>query len=76
MTEEKSLSEKFTEERKKINTEIHDERVQAHCHTTINKIEDAVKEFVKLLEEDCLNELGVDICDQVSKRAGEIFNET
>jgi len=46
-----NLSNKFTEERRKINTEIKDERCIAHCHTTINKIEEGVKKTFKELKE-------------------------
>jgi len=42
-----NLSDKFEEERRKVNTEINDERVEAHCHTSINKIEQGIKEFIK-----------------------------
>ncbi len=48
-----TLSDKFTAERRKINSEIPDERVQAHCHTTINKIEEDVNEFVQRLKDKC-----------------------
>ncbi len=44
---EENLSNKIATERRKVNTEINDERVEAHCHTSINKIEQGIKEFLK-----------------------------
>lgn len=45
-----NLSEKFEKERGKINSQISDEQSIAHCHITINKIEDGVKDFIKKLK--------------------------
>ena len=56
-----SLSDDFTEVRRKVNTEITDERVIAHCHTCINQLDNKTKEKIKELE----NELEL---QQVPKR--------
>jgi len=45
-----SLSDDFTEVRRKVNTEITDERVIAHCHTCINQLDDKTKEAIKELK--------------------------
>ncbi len=49
MVGEFNLSKKFEEERFKVNDAIRDkdERVLAHCHCSINKLEEDVKEFIK-----------------------------
>jgi len=48
-----SLSDDFTEVRRKVNTEITDERVIAHCHTCINQLDDKTKKAIKELKEKC-----------------------
>ena len=45
-----SLSDDFTEVRRKVNTEITDERVIAHCHTCINQLDNKTKEKIKELK--------------------------
>ena len=52
-----NLSEFFYLYRKSINEEIKDERVLAHLHTCINKIEDKNKEAIKKLVERLLNKI-------------------
>ena len=44
------LSDDFTEVRRKVNTEITDERVIAHCHTCINQLDNKTKEKIKELK--------------------------
>lgn len=48
--EEFNLSEKFTKERINVNR-LDTEEIIAHCHVTINKLENNVKEFIRRLKE-------------------------
>lgn len=45
----RSLSKAFEIERMKVNNEIHDEKCIAHCHCTINAIEEDVKQFIRII---------------------------
>lgn len=65
-----SLSDKFKQERIKINSEISDEQTIAHCHTTINKIEDAVKEFIKRFRKELAKKGDLELYNKFNKLAG------
>jgi len=71
---EMDLSDIFTNERFKINNEISDERSIAHCHLTINKIEDGVKKFIEKLKEIDLSKCGISgLNSKIDELAGQNF---
>ena len=71
-----SLSDDFTEVRRKVNTEITDERVIAHCHTCINQLDDKTKKAIKELKKEIISLrtlekiesiFGADLCSGVEE---------
>ena len=70
-----SLSNDFTQIRKKINNDVRDERGIALCHTTINqaenKVKKAIKELIKELDKNEFPYLDLFVKSELKEIFGE-----